>query len=98
MDALTTADMLGEIIRGIEAGQFDGPVGRAELVRRLLALKRDTFPYDAEYYAVVGGYTGRIIGLCHRSGIPDVMAEEPLSTFRALTREEYERLRVQMDS
>lgn len=42
------------------------------------------------YYRIIGKYTGKEIGKCTGVGIPDVLEEEPGSTFEEITKEEFE--------
>lgn len=50
-------------------------------VRRLVLRRR--------YYAIIGGYTGEVIGRCTGDGIPDVLREEPRASFRRISRREF---------
>lgn len=42
------------------------------------------------YYEIIGGYTGKVIGVCSSQGIFDVAEEEPKATFGLITEEEFE--------
>lgn len=42
------------------------------------------------YYEIIGGYTGKVIGVCSSQGIFDVAAEEPKATFGKISEKEFE--------
>lgn len=44
---------------------------------------------DEKYYAIIGGYTGEVIGYCPERAVADVAREEPKATLREVSREEY---------
>jgi hypothetical protein len=44
---------------------------------------------DEKYYAIVGGYTGEVIGYCPESAVADVAREEPKATLKEISREEF---------
>jgi hypothetical protein len=41
------------------------------------------------YYEIIGGYTGKVIGVCSSQGIFDVAEEEPKATFGKISEEEF---------
>jgi len=44
-----------------------------------------------EFYNIISGYTGQVIGKCHGAGVPDVLFEEPEARFEKISKEEFDK-------
>lgn len=89
MNALEIANELIEICQSVEDGEFDEIGGDIRLLKRLRALGKKVFPYNSKYYSIVAP-SGRVIGVCSRNSIPDVLVEEPRATFKPISRKDFD--------